>query len=179
MWPKLNEAIAFAALAHSGQVRKYTGEPYIVHPIEVMQILYDNLDAVSENELCAAVLHDVIEDTPVSLETIRERFGLEVASLVYELTEPKIEGNRKFRKQAEAQRLAGVSWEAQTIKYADLISNTRSIVAHDPNFAKLYLAEKAHLLSVMTEGDPKLRLEAERSLAQGQAALSLDSLVNE
>src|SRR3546814_10065938 len=100
--------------------------------------------------LAAALLHDTIEDTSVTQEDINREFGPTIAKLVMELTDQCHEGNRAARKSAEAVRLSSVSRDAQTIKLADFISNTRSILRHDPGFAKVYLKEKAQVLAVMT-----------------------------
>jgi len=81
----IDRAIEFATLAHRGQVRRYTGEPYIVHPVEVMEIV----STVSDDSevLAAALLHDTVEDTPISLQDIRYEFGDRVAGLVDQLTD--------------------------------------------------------------------------------------------
>lgn len=150
----VTNALIFATQAHGGQQRKYSGEPYITHPIEVM-MLVRGADGTEEMQ-AAALMHDVVEDTEVSIQEICDLFGGEIATLVYELTEPEWEGNRSTRKQFERARLAEVSAEAQTIKLADLISNTRSIVERDPKFAKVYLQEKRDLLAVMRGGNPWL-----------------------
>jgi (p)ppGpp synthase/HD superfamily hydrolase len=174
---KIDEAIAFAAIAHADQRRKYTGDPYIVHPVEVMQILrQDSGTQVSEEQCIAAVLHDVVEDTPVTLSSIERRFGETVAALVFDLTEQVVPGNRKVRKEAERQRLATISPAAQSIKYADLISNTKSIVEYDADFARVYLAEKSLILEVMTEGDESLYRKAYESLIEGQTEIVRRSL---
>ena len=154
-------AASFAAEAHKGQVRKYTGQPYIVHPIEVMNIVASvpHTDAM----LCAALLHDTVEDCGVTLEQIKELFGPEVEDLVFWLTDPpKGESgmNRAMRKELSRQRLEIAPPEAQTIKLADLISNTASIVKHDPDFAVVYLREKAELLKVLVHGDSTLMAKA-------------------
>lgn len=166
---RLDEAISFAAIAHAGQLRKYSTLPYIVHPIEVMQIVA----TVPHDEamLVAAVLHDVVEDTPVGPETIYRRFGEDICTLVQELTEVSVPGNRRVRKDAEVARLAQISARGQTVKLADLISNTKSIVEHDPNFATIYLREKAKLLCVLTKGNATLRAEAHTQLVKGETAL--------
>src|SRR3546814_13925981 len=80
--------------------------------------------------LAAALLHDTIEDTSVTQEDINREFGPTIAKLVMELTDQCHEGNRAARKSAEAVRLSSVSRDAQTIKLADFISNTRSILRH-------------------------------------------------
>ena len=152
----VQRAIIFATQAHAGQMRKYTGEPYIVHPIEVMRIVSE---VTSDPEvLAAAVLHDVVEDTPATITNIRIGFTSRVAELVDDLTDvskPE-DGNRAFRKEKDRQHTAKASPEAKTIKLADLISNSKSIVKDDPNFAKVYMKEKAALLEVLTEGDTTL-----------------------
>lgn len=157
----VHDAVAFAARAHSAvrQVRKYTGEPYIVHPIDVMMTVAEAVQ-YDEHMLAAAVLHDVVEDTPVQLWEVEANFGVRVSTLVHELTEPELEGNRATRKELERQRLAAISPAAQTIKLADLISNSKTIVSLDPDFAKVYLREKAAILRAMTKGDQGLWVRA-------------------
>lgn len=154
--PLVSKALAFATAAHGSinHVRKYTGEPYINHPIEVMGIV--QTVPHTDEMLVAALLHDTIEDTPVTREDIEREFGGHVAVLVMELTDQCHEGNRATRMAAEAARLGTISSEAQTVKLADFISNTRSIVAEDPGFARVYLREKLRVLDVMKAGDATL-----------------------
>ena len=78
---KLNEAVAFASLMHEGQVRKVTGLPYILHPLEVLTIVAKLLPN-DEDAMCAAVLHDTVEDTPVTLKQIETRFGTRVSHIL-------------------------------------------------------------------------------------------------
>lgn len=136
--------------------RKYTGEPYITHPAAVVELV--RLVPHTEAMLCAAWLHDVVEDTPATLDEVGRVFGFEVATLVEMLTDVSKpgDGNRAQRKAVDREHAAMASPEAKTIKLADLIDNTRSITAHDPKFAKVYLAEKAALLEVLREGDARL-----------------------
>ena len=152
----LYRAIEFATHAHAGQKRKYTKNPYIYHPIAVMNLVASVPH--TEDMLIAAVLHDVVEDTDVTLTAIRVVFGQEVAVLVEMLTDVSHphDGSRRTRKTIDRAHTALASPEAKTIKLADLLDNTRSIVAHDPEFAKVYMAEKRLLLGVLTEGDPLL-----------------------
>lgn len=170
----IDEAIAFAATAHAKQTRKYDGLPYIVHPIEVMSLVHLHAASATPEMLVAAVLHDVVEDTPVGLTTIERRFGPTVALYVDGLTDKFVlaeHGNRKERKRKERERLARESFEVQTIKYADLISNSGSIVEHDKNFARVYLREKEELLLVMHGGDPTLFKMANEVLMQAKLQL--------
>ncbi len=165
----VDDALIFATLAHTGakQRRKYTDEPYIVHPIEVMMIVRSVPH--TPEMLAAALLHDTVEDTDVTIEDIEATYGETVAALVNDLTEPDWPGNRAERKEAEAQRLATISPEAQTIKLADLISNTSTIVQHDPDFARVYLREKRRILGLMSAGDAKLYERAFMAIFDGIA----------
>lgn len=165
----IDQAIIFAAEAHRGQRRKYTGLPYIIHPIEVMTIVATVEH--TEEMLAAAVLHDVVEDTRFKITDIYRHFGQEVHDLVWELTAQGRGGNRKARKQAEVLRWIRQSPDAQTVKLADLISNTASIVEHDPGFARLYLEEKDALLGVLIDGHPALHEQARAQVYAGLAAL--------
>lgn len=175
----IDQAIAFAATAHAGQRRRYTGEPYVLHPIEVMQLVREHDRDWTENMLVAALLHDVVEDTSVGPLAIERRFGNAVRVLVDELTdeftfEKYPDMNRKARKKAERERLGAISAPGQSIKLADMISNTRSIAQHDPGFAKVYLREKALLLPLLCEGSQALQAMAQASLMAGAEIADVD-----
>lgn len=171
-----------AEMAHSDidQRRKYTNEPYINHPAAVV----DLVRSVPHTKamICAAWLHDVVEDTPMTLGVVEKFMGREVAELVEMLTDvsrPE-DGNRSSRKAVDKAHTAKASNSAKTIKLADLIDNTRSIVKHDPKFAEVYLAEKAALLHVLVGGDETLMAVARKTLAEGLEQLrkeqALDSM---
>lgn len=157
----LERAKEFCIKAHEGQTRKYTGEPYHVHCFEVSQILEDH--GYTNDELIAGLLHDTLEDTSVTYRDLVYEFGEYVAELVLEVTDvsrPE-DGNRKIRKALDRIHLANASREGQSIKLADLISNCRSIVKHDPKFAKVYMEEKKALLEVLVRGNQYLYNKAE------------------
>jgi (p)ppGpp synthase/HD superfamily hydrolase len=147
-------ATLFAQFAHRKQKRKYTGEPYYVHLEEVAEIVWRHC-STDKNMVIAALLHDTVEDTWVPLWLVRVLFGADVASLVSDLTDASKpeDGNRAVRKAIDRAHSANASARAQTIKMADLLSNTRSITQHDAKFAKVYMAEKELLLAVLTKGD--------------------------
>ena len=155
-------ADAFAARANSAinHKRKYTGDDYIVHPREVAAIV--STVPHTDEMLAAALLHDTVEDTGVSIETIRAEFGAVVAGLVADLTDVSTPGggNRAIRKGIDLAHTASASPSAKTIKCCDLISNTTSIVAHDKSFAKVYLEEKGRLLDVLVGADPSILARA-------------------
>jgi guanosine-3',5'-bis(diphosphate) 3'-pyrophosphohydrolase len=148
----------FASRRHAaiGQKRKYTGEDYIHHPAAVVTLVRSVPH--SEEMLAAAWLHDTVEDTDATFEDIERQFGREVAVLVEMLTDvSKPEhGNRAARKAIDRAHTARASPEAKTIKLADLIDNSMSITSRDQKFARVYMAEMAALLEVLTEGDQAL-----------------------
>jgi len=160
----LAKAIQFAVTAHGEQKRKYTGEPYVTHPLAVMRIVQE-VPHTTEM-LVAAVLHDVVEDTPVELTEIKKEFGPVVATYVDGLTDvskPE-DGNRAFRKAMDRAHSAEQPAEVQTIKLADLIHNTASIEEHDPGFYKVYKEEKKQLLKLLTKGDTMLMWRAQQQI---------------
>lgn len=161
---RLTRAGVLAEYAHKGQVRKYTGEPYIQHCLNVA-MLVGTAQHCTEDMQIAAMLHDVLEDTDTKATTVLLEFGGVVSRLVLALTdhfthERHPEMNRRARKELERERLASIPPDAQTIKYADIIDNAASIRAHDPGFFRTYSAECSKLLDVMTQGDAHLRARA-------------------
>lgn len=146
-------AMVFAREKHKEQRRKYTGNPYADHLAEVAGIVATVLSG--EVSIATAWLHDVVEDQNVTIQEIEDLFGFDVALGVFGLSDVE-EGTRAQRKAAARDRLASCFGWIQTIKCADLISNTSSIVRHDPKFAVTYLEEKRLLLDVLTKADRRL-----------------------
>lgn len=163
------QAQRYATKAHAAidQRRKYTDEPYIVHPAAVVELVRSVSD--DEEMLAAAWLHDTVEDTPGTLTDIERRFGPRVASLVAMLTHSgDTPGqSRVARKVAHFRHTAAASPDAQTIKLADIIDNTRSITRFDPEFARIYLVEKRVQIALLTAGHPALWQLADRIIEQG------------
>jgi (p)ppGpp synthase/HD superfamily hydrolase len=111
----------------------------------------------------------------VTIETIEQEFGSEVAEIVGWLTDvskPE-DGNRAVRKAIDREHSAQAPASAQTVKCCDLISNTRSIVRNDPEFAKIYLIEKRSLLEVMTKAHSEIMEEAIRVMEEAERDLQL------
>ncbi len=152
------EAMQFARRAHRAQQRKYTGSPYSDHLAEVAGIVStvtSGLMMPPHIVIAVAWLHDCVEDQGITLPILEEEFGQAVAYGV-ELLSDLEQGNRAERKAVARTRLAAAPGWVQTIKCADRISNTSSIVRHDPAFTVTYLKEKRLLLDVMTAADPRL-----------------------
>ena len=122
----VHDAINFAVLKHSGQIRKGTVIPYITHPFEVMEILAEF--GSSEQVKAAGMLHDVLEDTDASPEEIRNIFGENVLGLVAAESEDKSK-TWKERKQAAIDSLQNAKFENKLICLADKLSNLRSMSA--------------------------------------------------
>lgn len=171
---RLQEALEFATKAHEGQVRKYTFEPYINHPIEVMNIV--KTVPHTEDMLIAALNHDVFEDCGVELYDIRKKFGWQVMSYVNDLSDVSEakDGNRAARKAIDREWVAEAAPESKTIKLADLISNSKSILEHDRDFAKVYIKEKELLLEVLTEGDTTLYAQAKDIVEKAKKELGIE-----
>jgi len=157
----IEKALKFATDAHEGQTRKYTGDPYIVHPIAVSKIVESVTD--DKEVIASALLHDTVEDTDVSLEQIEQEFGPRVALLVENLTDVSTldQGNRKTRKRIDLEHIAKAIPEAKTVKLADLIHNSGSITKYDTKFSVTYMSEKKQLLAVLKEGNETLYKKAE------------------
>lgn len=154
------DAMMFAREAHKAQQRKYTGNPYSDHLAEVAGIAISvgwHVPSVHPDDFMAVCwLHDCVEDCGIERGALIWHFGPVVSSGVMLLSDLE-NGNRAERKAASRARLAAAPGWVQTIKCADLISNTSSIVKHDPKFAVTYLEEKRLLLDVMTQADSRLR----------------------
>jgi len=123
-------AISFAAVSHCGMFRKGTHTPYIVHPMEAAVIV----STMTSNPeiIAAAVLHDVIEDTPVTIEDLRKEFSAEICDMVAAESENKREhlpaaDTWAVRKQETLEKLSGASIKAKMIALSDKLSNLRSI----------------------------------------------------
>lgn len=116
----------------------------------------------TDEMVAAALLHDTVEDCGVEILDIAQKFGLLVSLYVSGLTDvskPE-DGNRAYRKEMDRQHMASQPSEVKTIKLADLIDNTKSIVEHDLDFARVYMREKALLLEVLGDGNPVLYARA-------------------
>jgi len=161
--------LQFVKEQHGEQVRKYTGEPYWHHLVSVAEIV----SKYEPDGIEIAMCHDLHEDTKCSSINLYS-FLLEIgydggeANIIsdgaIELTDeftsekyPKL--NREARKIKEAERLSNISRLSQSVKYADLIDNTSSIVKYDKGFAKTYLQEKIRTLDQMRGGNINLLID--------------------
>lgn len=145
-----------AAVGRSGQLRKYTGESYLVHPQEVANIVR-SIEHTSAM-ISAAWSHELLEDTGATADEIRHELGSDVLDLVRMLTKiskPQ-DGNRAKRVAIDRDHFGRASADGKSIKLADNLSNTRTIVDRDPAFAAVYLPEKLREVEVLRGGDQTL-----------------------
>lgn len=172
-YDKVHIAIAFCVAGHQacGQKRKFSGGEYFVHPLEVSKLvaLYQGTDDM----ICAALLHDLIEDTQIKLETIRNTFGDNIARMVAGLTKvSKLEdGDRATRKAIDLAHTALQCPDTKTIKICDIIDNLSDIYEGDPAWAKQYILEKELLLEVLREGNSQAWDLASRMVKEAKIAL--------
>ncbi len=172
----LDRAAELATRAHGGQTRR-GGGPYIAHPLAVVEAVAEvtqDLDV-----LCAAVLHDVVEDSAVTLDDMTRLFGGRVAGIVAELTDHPdwAELDTLTRKARQREEFENASAEAKVIKIADQWSNVsdlaRGTSGDDVAFLEGYLATSRAVVEVCREASPGL---ADRFDA---AARELEELIRE
>ena len=147
----LDRAIVFAVRAHAGTERRGKGFPYIVHPMEAVEIVATMTP--DQELLAAAALHDTVEDTDVTVEQIRTEFGDRIASLVASesdivLGDLPAEESWHARKQAAIDRLARASHDAKIVALGDKLSNMRAI-------ARDYAQQGDALWDLFHAKDPK------------------------
>ena len=146
-----DKAIAFAVKAHSGTERRGKGFPYIVHPMEAVEIVST---MTSDQELlAAAILHDTVEDTYVSIDMIREEFGPRIAGIVEAESDKFVEGRSEKdswhdRKGAAIKRLAEANHDTKIVALGDKLSNMRAI-------ARDYSVMGDELWKIFHTSDPK------------------------
>lgn len=187
---RVREAYALAAEAHREQRRK-TGEPYIIHPIAVARIVAEELE-LGANPVIAAFLHDVVEDTPYTIEDIRERFGDDVAFLVGVVTKQKKE-KYEHSKQVDNYRqiLASVQYDVRAIliKLADRLHNMRTLdsmrpdkqmkIAGETDYFYAPLANRLGLYPIKCELENlSFRYRCPREYAEIEALLAREQVEN-
>ena len=128
----LLKALAFAAHKHRDQRRKDAeASPYINHPIALADLLVNEGGVTDVEVLCAALLHDTVEDTATTPEELANAFGSRIARIVAEVTDDTALA-RAERKRLQVERAASISPEAKLVKLADKICNLRDVVDHPP-----------------------------------------------
>lgn len=126
------KAVAFAADKHRNQRRKdAAASPYINHPIALVNVLANEGGITNNDVLCAAMLHDTIEDTETTEAELRLAFGDKITAIVLEVTDDK-SLDKATQKQQQIEHAPHISIEAKMVKLADKICNLRDILATPP-----------------------------------------------
>jgi guanosine-3',5'-bis(diphosphate) 3'-pyrophosphohydrolase len=129
---QLLDALAFAAEKHRMQRRKDAEEsPYINHPIALAQVLCNEAGITDTVVLCAALLHDTIEDTNTTAEELRKRFGEAITNIVVDVSDDK-SLSKETRKMLQIEHARSLSREAKLVKLADKICNVRDVTVTPP-----------------------------------------------
>ena len=129
---RLLKALAFAAHKHRDQRRKDpAASPYINHPIALADVLVNEGGVTDIEVLCAALLHDTLEDTATTLHELEEAFGPRVARIVAEVTDDQ-DLTKAERKRLQIEHAALLSPEAKLVKLADKICNLRDVAERPP-----------------------------------------------
>ena len=165
----LDRAIAFATEKHSGQKRKLSGTPYILHPFEVAAIISTMTD--SEETIAAGLLHDTVEDCGVDPLEIRRLFGPRVAALVASETEDRLSGlpssETWVRRKEESLLMLEMTKDigVKILWLADKLSNIRS-------FVREYRAHGNEIWKGLNQKNPKMHEWYYRTIAQNMSELS-------
>jgi GTP pyrophosphokinase len=138
----VGDAVTFALRFHGDQKRP-TGVPYVEHLLEALEVLVRGAGVSDPDVLCAAVLHDVVEDTPCTIGGVREAFGDRIADLVGWVTIPDAEegADKKAVKEAYLKRLADAPDDAILVKLADRASNVQTLRNLRPQKQREYYAQ--------------------------------------
>jgi guanosine-3',5'-bis(diphosphate) 3'-pyrophosphohydrolase len=155
------QAASFAARSHAGQLRKDQKTPYVAHPFRVALTVRHVFGVDDPVALAAALLHDVIEDTPADYDEIAEEFGKEIAAVVAALTKD-MRMPEAQREVAYDQQLTQASWQARLVKLADVYDNYSDSLT---DAARAKTAEKARR-AIACAGDDK-RLAAAVEIVRG------------
>ena len=167
----LLKALAFAARKHRDQRRKDArASPYINHPIALADVLVNEAGVSDVEVLCAALLHDTIEDTETTPEELEREFGREIADIVIELTDNKML-KKRTRMRMQIAHAASASREAKLVKLADKICNLRDVTARPPASWDLerrreYFDWAKTVVDRLRGADPRLEAAFDRAYAQ-------------
>lgn len=152
----------FAATMHNGQIRKFTGDPYILHPLEVAHIIAQA--GGSARQIVKGLLHDTVEDKRTTLECLRDTFDHDIAHST-DVVSDKPGRNRAERKKASRDAVMAGGPDEKTTKLADFLSNGPSMLLHDREYAlRVYFPEKRLLLPSLIGGIPSLVTQYEALL---------------
>lgn len=171
----MRRAVDYVEVAHSGQRRKGTDAPYAVHPIRIASLLVDAFGIEDADVLQAALLHDVLEETPISKESLTREFGGRCAALVSALTRTRDEARPAYGDPADSTyllRIRDLGDDAILVKLADKIDNLRDAPSHpDRDRVGIFINEtfSAYVPLARALSDPRQARRAARLLLEAAA----------
>jgi guanosine-3',5'-bis(diphosphate) 3'-pyrophosphohydrolase len=175
----LLQAVHFAAAKHRDQRRKDAAQsPYIDHPIEVAQLLWEVGRVRDSSMIIAALLHDTLEDTETTRDELRDLFGAEVLSLVLELTDDK-HLDKAERKRLQIVNAPHKSAAAKLIALADKCCNLRDLLRSPPRDwsderRRAYLLWTEQVVAGLRGASPALEAYYDHELAEGRVSLGIE-----
>lgn len=144
------DVIEFIKLKHEGQYRKFTLCPYYIHPIRVASLVYKNKESHKIDELViASLLHDTLEDTNTSEKEIEDKFGMQVLSLVQELTTDKEECTKQGKAKYLTNKMINMSSWALVLKLCDRLDNVSDFMYASESFIQKYGNETINILKLL------------------------------
>lgn len=148
----IRRALEFMIEAHDGQFRKFSGQEYAWHPVGVAKIVRSLKSSKNKDKICiAALLHDVIEDTDVTLEVIENKFGQMVSSIVYELTSDGVKSKEIGKANYLLNKMLRMTSYALVIKLADRLHNCSDLPTASEKFRTKYVTETRFILNGLRE----------------------------
>lgn len=153
-----------ATIAHGscGHIRRYSGQDYIVHPIQVADTLIAYGFGDDLNLIAAAYCHDVVEDTDLGCDFLEAELNIDVANIVFDVTNPSKDFPhlyRKARKAMDLEHLTHAAVRSKALKLADVLCNAPDIISEDPKFAKVWVVEALRVVDVCRDGSEDLYKE--------------------
>lgn len=143
----IRRAVEFMINAHSGQFRKFSGEEYAWHPVGVAKIVRNLKSSKNKDKICiAALLHDTVEDTDVTLVDIQNHFGEMVSSIVYELTSDDVKIKEMGKGNYLLNKMFRMTSYALVIKLADRLHNCSDLPTASEKFRTKYVKETRFIL---------------------------------
>jgi (p)ppGpp synthase/HD superfamily hydrolase len=180
----IEKAKAFAKIKHKGQVRRFENKPYYIHPKRVAHILQQfKVSRRIEELVCAAYLHDTLEDTDTTFQEIAKEFNNFIAKLVFELTSDDIGVMTSGKGPYLLNKMINMSNYALAIKLADRIDNVNRINWMPEKFKNKYITETRFIMDGLKEKrgltgtHKKMVKEIEKHLNEQEAVEDIDYLV--
>jgi (p)ppGpp synthase/HD superfamily hydrolase len=147
---KYTSTIEYVQKAHEGQFRRFSMAPYFTHPVRVATLVMKYKQSHSIDDLVvAALLHDVVEDTSITIQDIQNQFGLQVGQLVNELTTDKIKAQAEGKAKYLSDKMVQMSSWGLVLKLCDRLDNVMDFIYASKEFVDKYSQETTQILDAL------------------------------